>query len=432
METREKLKNILNDWAQHAPPKLYPRDFKYSLLKDDEILSIIGARRSGKTYLCYQLIQELKKTIPEDNVIYINFEDERLHPLTGDELTLLWDVCREFFSIDLSKKVYLFIDEIQNAKNWSKWARRITEQNKNIKLIITGSSSKLLSTEISTELRGRTLSFTVFPLSFSEYLKAKNISFEKRNVLYGGQRTEIKKQFNGYFKTGGFPAALKSHQPEELLKEYYSVMFYRDLIERYGVKNIKLFEDFLTLLIDQTASCFSISSTAKKLNEFGYSFSKNTLSNFLKYAQDAFLMFETKKYSYKIKEQLRGPKKIYAIDHGLIQAIRFSFSDNYGKILENIVYIDLKRQKNSIYYHSGKKECDFITAEKGKINAAIQVSKSLENPKTRKREIDGLLEAMSEYKLKKGLILTENESGEIKQGGGIIKILPIWYWLLQQ
>ena len=163
METREKLKKVLMEWHEFEPPKLYERNFDYSLLKGREILSIIGARRAGKTFLCYQIALYLKKLVPADNILYLNFEDERLYPLKGDELSELWDVYLELFSVDLSKPIYFFVDEIQNAENWSKWARRITEQNRNLKLIITGSSSKLLSREIATELRGRTLSFTVYP-----------------------------------------------------------------------------------------------------------------------------------------------------------------------------------------------------------------------------------------------------------------------------
>lgn len=430
MKSSEKLKKLIKEWSEYEIPTVYQRNFDWPLLEGNEILSIIGARRTGKTYLCYQIINELKKSCPKDNILYINLEDERLYPLKGDELTLLLDVYLEFLTVDVKKRIYLFIDEIQNVKNWSKWARRITEQNKNLKLIITGSSSRLLSKEIATELRGRTLSFTVYPLSFKEYLNIKNIDAEVKDILYSNKRIIIKKQFNNYFKSGGFPAILETGRPEELLKEYYKVMFYRDLIERYKVKNIKLFEDYLTLLIDQTASDFTISSTAKKLNEFGYSFSKNTLSNFSRYAQEVFLIFETKKYSFKIKEQIRAPKKIYTIDHGLVHAIRFSFSDDYGRMLENIAYIALRRKTEEIYYYKGGKGCDFLVAENNKIIQAIQVTKSLADPKTKKREVGGLLEAMGEHKLKEGLIITDDEYDTIKIDKVTIKILPLWYWLI--
>src|SRR3989338_9204993 len=213
MEIREKLKAILTEWAEFKTPPFYPREFDTSLLKGNEILSIIGPRRAGKTYLCYQLIQELKKTVPADNVLYINIEDERLHPLQGNELTILWEVYLELFSVKREKSIYLFVDEIQNADHWSKWARRITEQNRNVKLIITGSSSKLLSREIATELRGRTLSFIVYPLHFREYLRAHNVSFGDRKILYSEKHIQIKRHFNRYLQFGGFPAVLHSDQP---------------------------------------------------------------------------------------------------------------------------------------------------------------------------------------------------------------------------
>ena len=430
METGEKLKKILVEWHQYQIPPLYPRHFDKSLSSGNEILSIIGARRSGKTFLCYQIIQELRAKHPADNVMYVNLEDERLHPLNGDELSLLWDTYLEVFAPDLGKPVTLFVDEIQNAGNWSKWARRITEQNHNLKLVITGSSSRMLSRDIATELRGRTLSFTVYPLSFREYLNAKKISLDLKQILYAPSRFHVKRQFNAYFKVGGFPATLTSEQPEQLLKEYYRVMFYRDLVERYKVKNIKLLEDYLTLLLDQVACHYSVSATASKLAEFGYSLSKNTLTNFTRYAQDAFLFFEATRHSYKGREQLRAPRKIYSIDHGLVQAVRFSFSEDYGRMMENIVFLSLKRQGFKIYYHKGNRECDFLAEDKGKIIQAIQVTKTLSQSKTKNREIEGLLEALSIHGLKEGLILTQDTVESHKVGDKTIRTLPLWYWLL--
>src|SRR3972149_6634754 len=206
MRSKEKLKIILHEWKESALPEIYARRFDMDYLIGNEIISIIGARRVGKTYLCYQIIQELKKNknIPKQNILYINFEDERFYPLRGDELTLLLDFYLETFDVDMNERVYLFVDEIQNISNWAKWARRITDQHKNIKLIITGSSSKLLSREIATELRGRTIAVTIFPLSFNEYLGAQNISVELENILHSKNRFSIKKQFQSYLQTGGF------------------------------------------------------------------------------------------------------------------------------------------------------------------------------------------------------------------------------------
>ncbi|MFC1567101.1 ATP-binding protein, partial [bacterium] len=206
METKEKIKKILFEWKESDLPIIYERDFDLSLLETSEIITLMGPRRAGKTYLCYQMIKKLRIKVPHDNILYINFEDERLYPLNGDELTLLLDVCFEVFSVNTKHKIYIFLDEIQNIPNWAKWTRRVSDQNKNIKLVLTGSSSKLLSKEIATELRGRTLSFSVYPLSFSEYLRAKKIKVQKKDILYSKERILVKKEFNKFFKMGGFPA----------------------------------------------------------------------------------------------------------------------------------------------------------------------------------------------------------------------------------
>lgn len=428
--TASKLKKILYTSKESVTSQTHPRSFDMRYLEGDEILTIIGARRAGKTYLCYQIINELRKTVPEHNILYINFEDERLYPLAGDELTSLIDVYFETFEVDMTKRIYLFVDEIQNLPLWSKWARRINEQHKNIKLIITGSSSKLLSREIATELRGRNLSFSVFPLSFSEYLAARHTAFDCKDLLYRNERHVIKRHFNDYVKTGGFPAMLATAKQQELLSEYFNVMFYRDIVERHKIVNIKLLEDYLALLLDQTSCKFSVSRTAVKLQEFGHSFSKNTLINFLRYAQEAFLLFPINKYSFKIREQLRAPKKLYAIDHALVNAVRFSFSEDYGRIMENMAYIALRRSTENIYYYQGNKECDFLVVDSDKIINAIQITRNMTTPDTKKREVAGLLEALEFSKLKQGLIITENDYELIEENGYSIQVLPLWYWLL--
>jgi predicted AAA+ superfamily ATPase len=336
------------------------------------------------------------------------------------------------FDINFQQKVFLFVDEIQNLKNWSKWARRITEKNKNIKLIITGSSAKLLSKEIASELRGRSISHTVFPLSFSEFLRAKDLPVPSRDLLLSTERPLLNKYFREYVTVGGFPAVVTSPNRRELLSSYYNVMFHRDIVERHHIQNIRLLEDFLVLMLDQTACAFSVSATAKKLQGFGHQFSKNTLSNFMSYATDAFLAFAVKKYSFKVREQLRAYRKIYAIDHGLVDAVRFSFMENYGHVLENIVYLQLRRKTEDIYYHLGNKECDFIVTDRGRVSEAIQVTVAMHQTKTRQREIEGVVEAMEKYKTPAGLILTDDENEDIVIKDKIIQVRPIWWWLLQK
>ncbi len=431
MLTKDKLKKIILEWASFTLPAFTARDFDERFLNGDEILTVVGARRSGKTFLCYQMIHGLRKSTPKANILYINLEDERLCPLGGEELSMLWDVYQELLPLVPGEKIYLFLDEIQNAAHWSKWARRITDQHRNLKLILTGSSSRMLSREIATELRGRTRTFTMWPLGFGEYLRAKSVHVDTQKILHSPERPLVKRHFNAYQKLGGFPALLDNDHPEELLKEYYRVMFYRDLVERHKIKSIRLLEDFLALMVDQVACLATVSATATKLQQIGHSFSKNTLTAFLRYAEDVFLLFALKKYSYKMREQLRAPRKIYAIDHGLVGAIRFGFSEDYGRMLENIVFVALMRKGDTLHYHRGNRECDFIVSDRGRPQQAIQVTKTLSDAKTREREIAGLLEAMQTYRLSEGLILTEDTSEMIKTQGKHIVVQPVWQWLLR-
>ncbi|MFA4817184.1 MAG: ATP-binding protein [Parcubacteria group bacterium] len=429
MNTQENLKQLITEWMEfELPGDIILRQFDKRLLSGKKILAIIGPRRGGKTYYCFQIIKEFLADVPKENILYINFEDERLYPLVGDELTLLLNSYLELATPKKNKKIYFFLDEVQNIEFWSKWARRMSEKNPDIKLILTGSSSKLLSKEIATELRGRSLSFMVYPFSFKEFLKFKNVNFNFKTILYGKQRARIKKIFNEFLEQGGFPEVLSEPMQKKVLQEYYNTIFYNDIVERYDVKNVALLEDFLKMEINNFSSMASISKMEKVLASMGRSASKATLSKYLSYAKSVFLLFELSVYDYKIKEQMRHLKKIYAVDTGLLNAIRFSFSDDYGRLLENLVFLEFLKVGKNVFYFRGIGECDFLLKENRKIVAAFQVTKNLKNYDTRQREIKGLLEAMEKYDLDEGVILTEDEYEEFEKSGRKIKVLPVWYW----
>ncbi|EKE21374.1 MAG: hypothetical protein ACD_7C00266G0010 [uncultured bacterium] len=432
MNTKENLKQLIIEWMEFRLPKdILARQFDERLLAGKKILAIIGPRRSGKTYYCFQIIRDFLKDIPKENILYINFEDERLYPLAGDELTLLLDSYLELITPKKNKKIYFFLDEVQNIQFWSKWARRMNEKHPEIKLILTGSSSRLLSREIATELRGRSLSFLVYPFSFKEFLNFKNIQVDLKTILYGKKRSQIKRAFNDFLKQGGFPEVLSEPMHQRVLQDYYNTMFYNDIVERYDVKSVALLEDFLKMEINNFSAMASISKMEKVLASMGRRASKTTLSKYLSYAKSVFLLFELSVYDYKLKEQMRHLKKIYAIDTGLLNAIRFSFSDDYGRLLENLVFLEFLKASKTIFYFRGTLECDFLLKEGKKIVSAFQVTKSLKNYDTRQREIKGLLEALGKYNLREGVILTEDEYEELEEAGKKITVMPVWYWALK-
>lgn len=411
-------------------PYVLDRDINVNL-NVDFITAITGPRRAGKTYFCFQLIKELAKKISRENVLYINFEDERLIGIEANNLNELLDAFYEMSKIDKNNNIYLFLDEIQNVKDWDIWARRIYDTKKNIRLILTGSSSKLLSREISTKLRGRVINIEVFPLSFKELLKWKNIDYDLNTISYSKHKIEIKKLFNSFLFNGGYPIINieKKISKDEILQKYYESMIFKDVVERYRIKEIKKLRVLASTLFDSATKEISYNKLANKLKSLGFNINKNTIINYISYFEDAYLFFENLRYEYSTVKRLGSIKKIYCIDNGLLNAVSFKFSQDVGKLLENLVFIELKRRKKEVYYHRDNYECDFIVKEKNKVNEIIQVTKEL-NDENYKREINGLTEALTKYKLKSGLFLTYDQEREEKIDNKIIKIIPVWKWLL--
>lgn len=430
----EKLKRSLVEWHEFKLPPLIPRNMGRLALEKKRIVSIIGPRRAGKTYVCFEIIADLlKHGLPRENIIYMNFEDERLVPLDGSELTYLLDLHAELYKREAGKPFYCFIDEVHNVPYWSKWVRRTVDQNLDITIVLTGSSSKMLSSEIATELRGRGSTIIIFPYSFAEFLRARGHAVEfSEKLLYSPQRNSIKRYFNEYFLKGGFPEIADHKEYRDTLQQYYRAMFARDMVERFKINNVRQFEDFLKIQITRFASLSSISNSEKEMKGLGYSLSKNTLIKYLGYAKDVFLLFDVCKFDHKVTRQLRSSRKLYAIDHGLLNAVRFSSSEDRGRILENIAYMELRRHFDDIYYHADKTECDFVIMTGRAVSHCFQVCWSVEKQITAEREIKGLLGAMSAYKLKQGFILTNNEHADLERDGKKIFIRPMWHFALNR
>ncbi|MHC1736560.1 MAG: ATP-binding protein [Ignavibacteriaceae bacterium] len=418
------FKRIISDFHKRELPLLQTREIEIPL-NTGKIITLTGCRRTGKTYLFFQIIKSLLKETDIESIIYINFEDERLNLSTSD-LNLIIEAYYELYP---SRKgdIRFFFDEIQNVEGWEKFVRRIYDTVSK-KIFITGSSSKLLSKEIATSLRGRTLSFEVFPFSFREFLKAKKTDPKDVHSTIG--KSGIINRFEEYMQSGGFPETvnLSSELRTKTLQSYFDVMLYRDLIERYSINNSTALKYFIKKGISNTGSKFAVNKVYNELKSIGIKVSKDTLYSFIDYLHDAFILFPVNVWSESVTVQTSGEKKLYCIDNGLANAVSFRFSEDRGRMLENLVYLHLRRTNSEVFYNKGKGECDFVVKKRDKYSL-YQVTTEL-NPANEKREISGLVEAMDKFNAEESFIITEAQSKEIKADRKKIHLIEITGFLL--
>ncbi len=398
--------------------------FNFDFIESDSILVITGARRTGKTVLLKQFMDLVIKKFSKEQVLYVNLED--YHFFNNYSLNLLEKIISVYEeNINPNKKAFVFFDEIQNVPGFEKFIRTKQDEKK-IKFIITGSNSKLLSKELGSLLTGRMLSIEVFPFSFKEFLELKQLLPKKIEKNYLNQKILLN-ELNKYIEFGSIPEFFNEKNHELRLKEYFENIIYKDIIQRFNIRNSKAIKELGIILANNSGKLFSINQLTKL-----FKISINTLQEYLSDLELTYLFFYLEKYSFSIKEKMNSQSKVYCIDTGLINRITTKFSKDEGRLLENIVFIELKRQGKEVYYFKEKNECDFIIKENTRIIEVIQVTKTIQNEKTKKREIQGLLEAMEKNNLKKGLIITKNEFNEMKIKEKKISIIPLWYWLLKQ
>src|SRR3989344_3107777 len=429
------IKIILAEWKGKNIPTIIPRDidlYGYLDMKINKIILLNGFRRVGKTYILYGLVNELLKSNTREEVVLINFEDERI-PLKTDFLSNLIPTSDEVFN----KKIkYLFLDELHNIPNWSKWLRRIHD-NQDIKIFVSGSSSKMSEEEIPTELRGRFLEIKTFPLSFKEFLKFKKISFDLKILEYSEKEMPIiLKALTEYITYGGLPeiVLVDENKKFELAQSYYATVIKRDIVERYNIKNEESLKALLKLFLDSKE--YSISKSYNNLKSLGYTIGKSTLQKYIFCIENSYFTFSLPIFSYKIKNQMQHQRKIYFIDNVFINSISTKFSNNFGRLYENIVAVELKRRKKECYYWKNveKEEVDFVIKDNNRIDQLIQVCYDISDPDTKKREIKSLLKASKDLKCDNLLIINKDHSSEENlEWFGIkrkINFIPLWKWLL--
>ena len=424
---KEAIKRIIRDFHVTALPALKRRSLQVPL-DTGKIITLVGVRRSGKTSLLFNVISDLlQKGVPITSILYVNFEDERLE-LKTEELDLLLQAWQELYPEVLLNGCYFFFDEIQNIAGWDKFVRRIYDRGtKNI--FITGSNAQFLSSDIATSLRGRTISYEVFPLSFGEYLTFKGVTPDLNS---SHSLALINHHLENYLKHGGFPEVIGYDDAlrNRVLQEYFNVMIYRDLVERYEIKNLPALKFFLKRIISSATKQISVNNIYNELKSSGFKISKNLLYDYLEAAVNIYLAQILRKYSSSLVNRELGERKVYVIDSGLLNALDFKFSDDTGKALEQAVFLELKRREKEIYFFKDKSECDFIVKKGFDVTEAIQVSATLSDAKTRHRELRGLAECCNKFGLRSGLIITLNGAEEFEHHGIAVTIMPLYRWLL--
>jgi len=429
---KNKIKELIIEHKERflAKTKLIKREIQKdinSFLKQREIIVITGVRRGGKSSLMKLLATDIteKYGVPRNNILYLNFEDERFTEFDVNDFDQVYEIFLEVYHP--RGKNYFFLDEVQNVKGWERWVNRLYEFE-DIKIFVTGSNAAMLSPEISTTLTGRNRQLIIYPFSFNEFLSLRKYSLNEKSFYLREKRIELKQLFKEYLELGSFPEVLKIRDIT-LLEQYFKDIIYRDIIARYSTRNIKEIKE-MTLFL---ASNIGTVQSYKNLKEIIGVKSLNTIKNYLEILENVFLFFRVELFAYSVKKQIYNPSKIYSVDSALSNSVAFKFSENIGHIYENLVFMELKRRNKEIFYWKSKKnqEVDFVIKRGLKIEEAIQVCFSLAEKKVRDREIKGLLAAENELNVNNLVIITDDEEGEKEIEGTTINIIPLWKWLLQ-
>lgn len=372
--------------------KFISRQYQLNIQPKNKHIEVIsGIRRCGKSTLLRQVMAAYKK-----NIAYFNFEDPRVYDFDLSDFDKLDDIMG-------NNKVAYFFDEIQNVTAWEIFVRQLHDRGE--KIFITGSNASLLSKELGTRLTGRHLRHELFPFSYTEFLAYKKIKNTTNN-------------FENYLEHGGFPEYLRDLNIEVLQMLLKDIVL-RDIAIRYSIKNTKILMD-LTLYLLSNIGTECTYNSLRKTFEIG---STNSVSDYLSWLEDSYLLFFLPKFSYKAKNIAVNARKVYAIDNGLINANTLSFSKNKGRLLENIIYLFLRQKPYKIYYYRENKECDFVVFDKEKCKLVIQVCEEVHSD-NKDRELTGLMEAIHFFKLKVGYIVTKNQSDTLKIDDKLIHLIP--------
>jgi predicted AAA+ superfamily ATPase len=446
MAGEEILDYLIADFQERPLPEFTPRQVRLPVLPQ-KADALIGMRRSGKTYTLYQEMSRLLDAgVPKSRMLFLNLEDDRLQPLTSGSLSDALEAFYRRYPASRTELAYLFLDEVQNVPDWQRFVRRVLDTEK-VQVYVTGSSAKLLSLEIATALRGRSVSVEILPFSFHETLIHAGRDIPETFPPGAQARSRLARSLDEYLEQGGFPE-VQGIDPRDrlrILQEYLDVVILRDVVERHGVKNVETLRYLVRSLLGSVAQPFSVNKVLKDLKSQGTPVAKDTLHAHLGYLQDAFLFFLVPIHRGSARARQVNPRKAYAIDPGLASSQTWLGASARGRMLENLVYLQLRRRalesgnaENIAYYLTGdRREVDFTVGvgPPGTVDGGmslIQVCADLSDPATRSGEIGPLRTAMSETQLRDGTVVTLYQEETLSVPEGTIRVVPAWRWALER
>jgi len=428
----DSLRRVVAEWLEEFElPSGTRRNLPFGGIENlNDILVLVGPRRSGKTYYMYQLIRDLlsKGNCTKADILFVDFEDFRFSGFEAGHVEKLFVIFRELGG---RKPAYLFFDEVQRLEGWDRVLRTLHNKGE-YKIIVSGSNSQLLSSEITTRLHGRFRDLLILPYSFAELLQREGIAYSQRTP-YTSARGDVLRIFDAYLSGGGFPAIVSQASLLErgrTLQSYYRTIFYKDVVERYNIRARRLLEQVMSECLACQSNLFSISKFEKQLKHHGQPGSKRTIANYLSHLEDAFFIITNEKFSFSQRRRSMNPVKTYLIDNGF-SSLLGPRTENRGDLLENAVALHLFRNEREMFYSKQARECDFVIVEGTKPSRAIQVCWEL-NQRTQRREVDGLMEAMKTFGIGQALILTYDQTETINVDGKSVPVLPVWRWLVDE
>ena len=433
--SKDELIEILQDWnfwrkelETGIPRQAYLARVK-QFLETNQVLTITGPRRAGKSFIMRQAAQALTQHgAGKNNVLIVNFEDPRFPELNTKWLERLYETYLEFLAP--KGQVYLFLDEVQEVDGWERWVRYMHELKK-ARLVVSGSNAKLLSRELGTLLTGRHLDVTVLLLSFGEFLEFSGMTLKDRLDMLN-QRVAIQGLLRKYLEHGAFPEVSLSEQKKALLLNYFEDLVTKDLLRRFRIRKPQELKALIKYYLSHVATLSTFNAIARSLK-----LSALTVEKFSGYLEQVYLVFFLRRFSFKVREQEKSPRKVYAIDTGLSNAVGFRFLENAGRLAENAVFLQLKRRQAfepelEVYYWKDvqHREVDFVLKRGTRVRELIQVCWQVEEASTKERETRSLVKAMGELKAGSALVITEDYEAEETVKEQRIRFVPLWKWLL--